>query len=68
MWVNLDDFATITDYAKLVNRTNIWITTLVKRGKIPYIYHGNKKLIPKTGVMPDYIKDQALIINYLKQK
>lgn len=68
MWINLDDFVSMPDYAKLADRTSAWVTLCVATGKLPYIMFGKRKLIPKTGVMPDYIKDQGLIINYLQLK
>ena len=68
MWINLDDFVSMPDYAKLADRTPAWVTVCVATGKLPYIMFGKRKLIPKTGVMPYYIKDQGLIINYLQLK
>lgn len=67
MWINLDDFASMSDYAKLIDKTAAWVTICISRGKLPYIMHGKKKLIPKSGALPDYIENQQLIINHLKK-
>ena len=67
MWINLDDFVSMSDYAKLVDKTTAWVTICVSRGKLPYINHGKRKLIPKTGLLPNYITDQTLIVEHIKK-
>lgn len=67
MWINLDDFVTISDYAKLINKTVVWTLALVRQGRIPFILHNGKKLIPKSGKLPEYINNQKLI-TYGKDK
>lgn len=57
MWINLDDFLIVTDYAKQEGKSVTWINLLIRENKLPYIEHNGRKLIPKTGVLPDYIKD-----------
>ena len=57
MWINLDDFLIVTDYAKQEGKSVTCINLLISENKIPYIEHNVRKLIPKTGVLPDYIKD-----------
>ena len=68
MWINLDDFVSMPDYAKLADRTLTWYTVCVATGKVPYIMFRKRKLIPKAGVLPDYVNNQSLIINYIKQE
>ena len=68
MWINLDDFVSMSDYAKLVDKATAWVTIGVTNGKIPCIMHGKKKLIPKSGTLPDYINNQSLVINYINKK
>lgn len=31
---------------------------ITEENKLPYIEHNGRKLIPRTGVLPDYIKKQ----------
>lgn len=65
MWINLDDFSTISDYAKLTNKTVVWTLSLVRNGRLPYILHNGRKLIPKEGKLPEYINDQSKIKDML---
>lgn len=57
MWINLDDFLIVADYAKQENKSITWINLLIRENKLPYIEHNGRKLIPKTGVLPNYIKE-----------
>lgn len=57
MWINLDDFLIVTDYAKQEGKSVTWINLLIRENKLPYIEHNGRKLIPKTGGLPEYIKD-----------
>lgn len=58
MWINLDDFLIVADYAKHIGKTETRIRQLIRENKLPYIEHNRRKLIPKTGVLPEYIKEQ----------
>ena len=58
MWINLDDFLIVTDFAKQEGKSVTWINLLIRENKLHYIEHNGRKLIPKTGVLPDYIKEQ----------
>ena len=57
MWIDLNDFMIVADYAKHIGKTETRIRQLILENKLPYIEHNGRKLIPKTGVLPDYIKD-----------
>ena len=57
MWIDLNDFMIVADYAKHIGKTETRIRQLIRGNKLPYIEHNGRKLIPKTGVLPDYIKD-----------
>lgn len=61
MWINLDDFLIPTDYAKHIGKTITWVNQLIRDKKLPYISHNGRRLIPKEGVLPKYIKKQELI-------
>lgn len=58
MWINLDDFLIVADYAKQEGKSVTWINLLIRENKLPYIEHNGRKLIPKIGELPDYIKKQ----------
>lgn len=60
MWINLDDFLIVSDYARHINKTVSWTNQLIREKKIPFILHNNRKLIPKSGELPDYITNQEL--------
>ena len=60
MWINLDDFLIVSDYARHINKTVSWTNQLIREKKIPFILH-NRKLIPKSGELPDYITNQELV-------
>lgn len=61
MYIDIDDFCTMSEYAKIKDITTTWVHILIKRGKLPYIQMGKRKLLPKSGVMPEYINNQSLI-------
>lgn len=67
MWINLDDFLIVTDYAKQEGKSVTWINLLIRENKLPYIEHNGRKLIPKTGVLPEYIKEQEDEIHGFKK-
>ena len=58
MWIDLNDFMIVADYAKHIGKTETRIRQLIRENKIPYIEHNGRKLIPKNGVMPEYIERQ----------
>ena len=57
MWIDLNDFMIVADYAKHIGKTETRIRQLIRENKLTYIEHNGRKLIPKTGVLPEYIKD-----------
>lgn len=57
MWIDLNDFMIVADYAKHIGKTETRIRQLISENKLPYIEHNGRKLIPKTGVLPEYIKN-----------
>ena len=61
MYIKLEDFCTISEYAKIKDFTTTWVHILIKRGCIEYIQMGKRNLLPKSGKMPDYISNQSLI-------
>lgn len=61
MWINLDDFMIVSDYAKHIGRTVTWTNQLIREKKIPYILHNGRKLVPVSGKIPEYINKQELI-------
>lgn len=61
MWINLDDFLIVSDYAKHIGKTVTWTNQLIREKKVPFILHNGRKLVPKSGKLPDYIKNQDLI-------
>ena len=67
MWINLDDFLIVTDYAKQEGKSVTWINLLIRENKLPYIEHNGRKLIPKTGVLPEYIKEQEDGVHRFKE-
>lgn len=67
MWINLDDFLIVADYAKQEGKSVTWINLLIRENKLPYIGHNGRKLIPKTGVLPDYIKEQEDGVHRFKE-
>ena len=67
MWINLDDFLIVADYAKYIGKTETRIRQLIRENKLPNIEHNGRKLIPKTGVLPKYIKEQEDEIHGFKE-
>ena len=61
MWINLDDFMCLAEYSRHIGKTTTWVHNLVREGKLPYILFNGKKLVPKSGVLPNYVKNQSLI-------
>ena len=61
MWINLDDFLNVTDYAKHIGKTLSWTNQLIREKRLPYILHNGRKLIPKSGKLPEYIENQELV-------
>lgn len=59
-WIDIDDFCIIADYAKRHNVSVTWVNTLIKNGKLPYILHYGRKLIPISGKMPSYVTQEML--------
>lgn len=65
MWINLDDFMCLAEYSRHIGKTMTWVHKLVREKRLPYILFNGKKLVPKTGVMPNYVNNQSLIKNLL---
>lgn len=61
MWINLDDFLIVADYAKYTGKTVTWTNLLIREKRLPYILHNGRKLIPKSGKLPEYIENQELV-------
>lgn len=65
MWINLDDFMNLAEYSRHIGKTMTWVHKLVREKRLPYILFNGKKLVPKNGVMPNYVNNQSLIKNLL---
>ena len=61
MWINLDDFIWLAEYSRRIGKPTTWAHNLVREGRLPYILFNGKKLVPKSGVLPNYVTNQSLI-------
>lgn len=59
MIIDLDDFLNIADFARHINRTQQWVCILIEKGNLPTISHNGRRLIPKSGVLPEYLKEET---------
>lgn len=64
MWIDLDDFLCIAEYARHIGKTTTWVHKLIREKKLPYILFNGKKLIPKSGVLPEYVNNNSNNNNY----